>query len=63
MGRTVGNTCYHRYHGERTQVSAAEVLMPGATLRITDATSSKVNLCDDASKLWSLYGTMLAAKE
>jgi hypothetical protein len=36
--------------------------MPGATLRITDATSSKVNLCDDASKLWSLYGTMLGAK-
>ena len=42
------------------QVSAVESLLPGAHLRITDATSSRINLCDDTSKLWSLYGTMLA---
>lgn len=35
-------------------------LQPGGQLRITDATSSKVSLCDDAGKLWALFGTLLA---
>lgn len=42
------------------QVSAVEAMLPGAELRITDATSSKVNLCDDSGKLWALFGTLLA---
>lgn len=39
-----------------------EAMLPGSELRITDATSSKVTLCDDAGKLWALFGTLLADK-
>lgn len=36
-------------------------LQLGDKLQITDATSSKVNLCDDAGKLWHLFGTLLSS--
>lgn len=44
----------------RKQVSEATALQVGEVLRLTDAQSAKVNLCDSGTKLWALYGALLA---
>mmetsp|Transcript_17791 Transcript_17791/g.53615 ORF Transcript_17791/g.53615 Transcript_17791/m.53615 type:complete len:2186 (+) Transcript_17791:298-6855(+) len=46
--------------GRYVQVSEATALQVGEVLRLTDAQSAKVNLCDSGTKLWALYGALLA---